>query len=260
MNNHIRVEVHAPSGTIILERPDKRNALSRLMFLQLLRAFEDLHQQKNVRAVILTGAGAAFCAGADMAELHTTYGTDDVLEQWQRDSMQFRELVEYMLRFPKPIIAAVNGPAVGAGAGLVLASDIVLAAPQADFGFPEPRRGIVAGVSAPLLAFRAGGGRAAHLLLTGQLIDAAEAAQMGIYHRIVAQDMIWAAAHEEAQQCARSSAEALQMTKKVLNETIGEQLGMLLSAGAAVSATSRTTEAAEEGIKAFVEKREPQWP
>lgn len=260
MDNLVRVTVHEPSGTILLERPAKRNALSRLMLLQVKQAFEDLHQQRNVRAVVLTGAGDAFSAGADIAELQATYGTDDALEQWHRDSMQYRELLEYMLRFPKPIIAAVNGPAVGAGGALVLASDIVLASHQARFGFPEPRRGIVAGISAPLLAFRIGAGRAANLLLTSRLLAAEEALGIGVYHRIVDQDMVWAAAHQEAQQCARSSAEALQLTKKMLNETIGEQLGMHLTAGAAMSATSRTTEAAEEGLTAFMQKRAPEWP
>ncbi len=260
MENKVRVKVHAPSGTIILERAEKRNALSRLMLLQLRQAFEDLHQERKVRAVILTGAGDAFCAGTDIAELHATYGAEDVFEQWHRDSTQYQELVEYMLRFPKPIIAAVNGPAVAAGAGLVLASDIVLATPDARFGFPEPRRGIVAGVSAPLLAFRIGAGRAANLLLSGRLANAEEALAYGVYHRLVEQDMVWAAAHDEAIHCAQSSAEALQLTKRMLNETIGEQLGTLLSAGAAVSATSHTTEAAEEGLKAFVQKRDPNWP
>jgi len=260
MENVVTVKVHQPSGTIVLDRPEKRNALSRLMLLQVKRAFEDLHQQKNVRAVVLTGAGDAFSAGIDMAELQATYSTDDALEQWHRDSMQYRELLELMLRFPKPIIAAVNGPAVGAGGGLVLASDIVLACPQASFGFPEPRRGIVAGISAPLLAFRVGAGRAANLLLTGRLLSAEEALNLGVYHRMVQQDVVWAAAHQEAQQCARSSAEALQLTKKMLNETIGEQLGTHLATGAAISATSRTTEAAEEGINAFMQKRDPDWP
>ncbi len=260
MDNTVRVKVVPPSGTIVLDRPQKRNALSRLMLLQLLRALEDLHQQKNVRAVILTGAGNSFCAGADIAELHATYGTDDVFEQWHRDAMQYREVVEYMLRFPKPIIAAVNGPAVGAGAGLVLASDIVIAGHDAQFGFPEPRRGIVAGISAPLLTFRIGAGRAAQLLLTSRLVDAQAALHCGVFHQLVEPDLVWAAAHDEAQHCAQASAEAIQLTKKMLNETIGEQLVMLLTAGAAVTATSRTTQAAEEGIRAFVQKRPPQWP
>ncbi len=260
MDNLVRVKVHAPSGTIILDRGDKCNALSRLMILQLQQALEDLHQQRSVRAVILTGVGAAFCAGADIAEMHATYTAHDVLEQWQRDTVQYQALLDFMLQFPKPIIAAVNGPAVGVGAGLVLASDIVLATSQARFGFPEPRRGIVAGISSPLLAFRIGAGRAANLLLTGRLIAADEALAMGVYHKVVDYDLLWAVAHEQAVQCSLSSAEALQLTKRMLNETIGEHLSVQLAAGAAVSATSRTTDAAAEGIAAFVEKREPKWP
>jgi enoyl-CoA hydratase/carnithine racemase len=259
MDNLVKVKVHAPSGTIILQRPEKRNALSRLMMLQIQQAFDDLHQERKVRAVILTGAGTAFCAGIDLAEIHATLGTTDVLEQWYRDTMQLKELLETMLRFPKPIIAAVNGPAVGAGAGLVLASDIVLGTPPAQFGLPEARRGLVAGIVSPLLSFRVGAGYAANLLLTAQLVSAQDALQRGIYHQLVPFDQAWAAAHEIACQCARSSSESIQLTKRMLNETIGEHLSTLLNAGAAVAATARTTEAAEEGLAAFVEKREPQW-
>ncbi|MCU0959151.1 MAG: enoyl-CoA hydratase/isomerase family protein [Pirellulaceae bacterium] len=259
MDTLVGIRVHVPSGTIILQRPDKRNALSRLMILQVQQAFEDLHQERRVRAVILTGAGSAFCAGTDLAELKATLGTDDAFEQWHRDTMQLKQLFETMLRFPKPIIAAVNGPALGVGAGLVLASDIVLGTPDASFGLPEPRHGLVAGLISPLLAFRVGAGVAAHLLLSAAMVSATEARERGIYHQIVPFEQAWAAAHEQAHQCARSSAEAIQLTKRMLNETIGEHLTTLLSAGAAVSATAHTTEAAEEGLAAFVQKREPRW-
>ncbi|MHB8973162.1 MAG: enoyl-CoA hydratase/isomerase family protein [Pirellulaceae bacterium] len=259
MDNQVKVKVHAPSGTIILQRPEKRNALSRLMMLQLQQAFEDLHQERKVRAVILTGAGTAFCAGLDLTEIHATLGTVDALQQWHRDALQLKELIETMLRFPKPIIAAVNGPAVGAGAGLVLASDIVLGTSAAQFGLPEPRHGLVAGIVSPLLSFRVGAGYAANLLLTAHLVSAQEALQRGIYHQLVPFERAWAVAHELACQCALSASEAIQLTKRMLNETIGEHLGTLLNAGAAAAATAQTTEAAEEGLAAFVEKRDPKW-
>ncbi len=260
MEELIRVRKHVPSGTIVMQRPDKRNALSRWMMLQLKQAFEDLHQERRVRAVILTGAGTAFCAGVDLQEVQDSSREHDALQQWHRDAVQYKELLETMLLFPKPIIAAVNGPAVGAGAGLVLAADIVLAAPEAKFGLPEPRRGLVSGLVAPLLAFRIAAGPAANLLLTARLAEADEAYRLGIYHELTANDMIWARAHQLAEQCARAAPESLQLTKRLLNETIGEHLSTLLSAGAAASATARTTEAAEEGLAAFLEKREPQWP
>jgi len=256
----IRLKKHVPSGTIILNRPNKRNALSREMIDQLLQALEDFHRERSVRAVILTGAGLAFCSGADLQEVQDSSRQKNAWEQWHFDAVQYKELLEAILMFPKPIIAAVNGPAVASGAGLVLASDITLATPEARFGLPEPRRGLVAGLVAPLLAFRIGGGAAANLLLTARLAEASEAYRLGIYHEITASDMIWARAHQLAEQCALNAAESLQLTKKMLNETIGEHLNTTLAAGAAATATARTTEAAAEGLAAFLEKREPKWP
>ena len=110
------------------------------------------------------------------------------------------------------------------------------------------------------MAFRVGGSQAAFLLLTGRTIDAAEARRIGLVHEIVAPHQVWARAAEVAAECAASAAEALQLTKRMLNETIGEHLHTLLAAGAAVSATARTTQAAAEGLAAFLEKREPRWP
>jgi enoyl-CoA hydratase/carnithine racemase len=255
----VKIKLHIPGGTIIVNRPTKRNALSRQTLSDLQQAFEDLHLERRVRAVILTGAGSAFCAGMDLQEMRDTSRQPDAQAMWHHDAVQYKELVETMLRFPKPIIAAVNGPAVAGGAGLVLASDIVIAAPEARFGLPEPRRGIVAGLVAPLLHFRIGAGYAARLLLTGDLIAADEALRVNLYHEIVAQDLVWARANEVAAECAKNAPEALQLTKKILNETIGEQLGVQLAAGAAASATARTTEAASEGLNAFFDNREPNW-
>jgi enoyl-CoA hydratase/carnithine racemase len=255
----VRINVHGSTGTIILNRPERRNALSRETIAALMQALSDLHQERRVRAVVLTGAGTSFCAGMDLAEMHETKQSEDPRAQWREDATQYLELIETMLRFPKPLIAAVNGAAVAGGAGLVLACDIVLAANDARFGFPEARRGIVAGLVAPLLVFRIGAGQAAHLLLTGSLIDAQEAHRTGVYHRLAPADLVWPAATEVAGECAACAPESLQLTKQLLNETIGENLQTLLTAGAAASATSRTTEAAAEGLAAFLEKRPPKW-
>jgi methylglutaconyl-CoA hydratase len=255
----VLVKKNLPSGTIVLNRPEKRNALSRQLTADLTQALDDLHQERKVRAVIIMGAGSAFCAGMDLAEMHETSGQPTAQQQWYEDAVQYRELIDKMLQFPKPIIAAVNGPAIAGGMGLVLASDIVIAASEARFGLPEPKRGIVAGMVSPLLAFRLGGSHAAHLLLRGHLIDSAEALRIGLAHEVVANDLIWARAQEIAMEIELSSPPALQLTKRMLNETIGEQLSTLLTAGAAASATARTTESAAEGLAAFLEKRPPKW-
>jgi len=258
----LKVKKHVPSGTIILNRPECRNALSRELIDELMQAFDDFHQEKSIRAVILTGSGSAFCAGMDLKEMQETrqLGEQESQQQWHEDAVQYRDLIDKMWRFPKPIIAAVNGPAVAGGAGLVLASDLVIATSEAKFGLPEPKRGIVAGLVAPLLFFRVGGSASAKLLLSADVVDASEAMRLGIFHELVeSDDQIWARAHELASHCAQSAPQALQLTKRMLNETIGEHYETLLTAGAAVSATARTTQAAEEGLAAFFEKRPSDW-
>jgi enoyl-CoA hydratase/carnithine racemase len=256
----VRVNIHQHAGTIILNRAEKRNALNRAMLAELAQALDDLRQERRVRAIVLTGAGSAFCAGMDLGEMHETSKHASPHVQWHEDASSYRDLLETMWRLPKPLIAAVNGPAMAGGAGLVLGCDIVLAAHTASFGLPEPLRGIVAGMVTPLLAVRIGGGQAARLLLSAMTIDAAEALRIGLFHELVDPDQLWPRAVEMAAQCARSAPQALQLTKQMLNETVGEHLPTLLSAGAAASAAARTTEAAAEGLAAFLEKREPRWP
>ncbi len=256
----VKVHVHEHTGTIILNRPEKRNALTRQLIAELMQALDDLRRERRVRAVVLSGSGTAFCAGMDLHEMQETAQSENAQSLWQEDAVAYRDVIEEMLRLPKPIIATVGGPAVAGGAGLVLASDVVLAAPEAKFGLPEPKRGIVAGLVAPLLAFRLGGGRAAYLLLTAQMIPAEEAHRIGIYHELMAGEKLWPRAHQLAGEIAACALEAMLLTKRLLNETIGEHLATLLNAGAAVSATARTTEAAAEGLSAFLEKRDPKFP
>lgn len=230
------------------------------MLQELSQALDDLHLQKSVRGVILTGAGSAFCSGMDLLEIHDSANQPEALKTWHDDAIALRDLLRKMLLFPKPIVAAVNGPALAAGAGLVLACDRMIGTEGATFGFPEPRRGLVAGLPAPLLAFRFGGAIAARLLLSAEAIGAEEAHRLHVFEEVVAEPVLWARAHEMVGELNASAAEALLLTKKLLNETIAEQLDLQLAAGAAATATSRTTEAAVEGVAAFVQKREANWP
>jgi methylglutaconyl-CoA hydratase len=255
----VKLQVHDHTATVTLNRPEKRNALSRELLSELHLALDDLHQERRIRGVILIGAGTAFSAGMDLEEMRAAADQPDKHEQWRADAVLYHDLIETMLRFPKPLIAAVNGPAVAGGAGLVMACDLVIASRSASFGFPEPRRGIVAGLVAPLLAFRLGASRAAQLLFTAELFSAEDLHRFGLYHELVEDEKIWARGRQLVDQIAKSAPEAIQLTKRLLNETIGESLLSQLVAGAATSATSRTTEAAAEGLSAFREKREPKW-
>lgn len=256
----VEVRVDGPVATVLLNRPDYGNALTRAMMAELRQALSDLHLEKRVRAVILTGAGETFCMGREPAELAA--GDDPMadLVRWGQEAEEYRELLVAMLELPKPLIAAVNGPAAAGGAGLVLGCDTVVASEQATFGFTEPKRGSVAGVAGPLLAHRAGAGVAARLLVTATTIAAAEAHRIGIYHELVAHDLIWARAFALGNECATAAPQAVQLTKRLLYETVGEQLGTQLTNGAVASATSWTTDSAKEGIAAELEGREPEWP
>lgn len=258
-SSSIDVKVIDGAGTIVLNRPDHGNALSRSMVQQLVEVLDDLYLEKRVRAIILTGAGDNFCVGGDVAEMRASEELDNPEEQWGADAADFRDLLVRMLEITKPIIAAVHGPALADGAALVAAADIVVAGDTASFGLPDARHGMVAGLAAPLLSFRIGAGHAARLVLTGESIDANEALRIGLFHELTSPDTVWARAMEIAKQCAAGAPEAIQLTKRLLNETLGENLATQLSTGAIMTATARTTEAAGEGIAALVEGRPPVW-
>lgn len=259
---NVDVKIHGNVATILMDRPAVRNALNPQLLADLSTAFSDVHQEKRVGSVVLSGKGDHFCSGMDLRVLSeiAAMSEAEALPQWLTAWRHFTELLEQMLRFPKPIIAAVDGAAVGAGLGLALAADVIIPSSRANFAALAVRRGLVGGATAALLSFRCGGAIAARMLLTGQLIDASEAYRLGICLTPVTSEQIWVAASELAGQCALAPREAVQATKRLLNEGIGETLLTQLAAGTADSATACTTDAATEGIRSFLEGREPNWP
>ena len=259
---YVDVKVHGNIATILMDRPQVRNALSPQLLEDLSTAFSDCHTEKRAQAVVLTGSGDHFCSGLDLQVLRqiSQMSEVDAMPEWFSAWQRLTELLEQMLRFPKPIVAAVDGAALGAGFGLALACDLIVPAKQASFAAMAVRRGLVGGATAALLSFRLGGSVAARLLLTGQAIDADEAYRLGMCQPPVPSEQIWVAASELARQCTHAPREAVQATKRLLNEGIGETLMSQLSAGAADSATACTTESATEGIESFLERREPKWP
>ena len=256
-SSFIKVRVDGPAATVTIQRPEKRNALTRQMVRDLHEAIDAVHQVSAARAIVITGAGNNFSSGTDLLELHESSASENAQEEWFQDANTLRDLFEKMLRFPKPIIAAVNGAAFGTGFALVLASDIVIAEPTAMFALPEPRRGLVAGLATPLLVFRIGGGPGTKILLDCAPVDVNTAQQLGIVQELVEDNASWARATQIAKSLTSTAAEAISMTKRNLYEGIGEQLMIQLSAGAAAMAAARTTQAARIGVEAFVKKRTP---
>ncbi len=255
----ITVKKNPPSGTIILDRPKQCNALSRSMVTEIQQALSDLHQEKSVRSIILTATGSTFCAGADLKEWSETASSRDASSLWQECLDDFHALIDTMLRFPKPIIAAIDGAAIGAGFALVLASDLVVASHRSTFSLPSPKWGLVSGLAAPLLSFRLGGSTAARILLGLEELDVEDARNLGLVHHVVNSEQIWVRAHSWAQQIAECPNESIQLTKRILNEMIGETISTLLANGASATAAACTTENAKEGLSAFVQKRPPKF-
>jgi methylglutaconyl-CoA hydratase len=256
----ITIKVTAPTATIILDRKSAHNALDESMVGDLQEAFDDLRQEKKVRAVVLTASGDTFCSGIDLKTWYSTMSDAQAgLESWQEMTMELQTLLEMMLRFPKVIVSSIDGGAIGFGLALLLASDLVVGSEKAYLTLPATRLGLVSGHVAPLLAFRYGASAAARLLLGHERIDGKTAFELGWIHRLVPSDQTWVVADQWARDAAASAPEAIQMSKRLLNEMIGESVFAALASGSSTLATMCSTECANEGLRAFIEKRSPTW-
>ncbi|HLN28378.1 MAG TPA: enoyl-CoA hydratase-related protein [Gemmataceae bacterium] len=259
-------EARPPAVVITLHRPQRLNALSRLLIQAIRAAFERARDDFAARCVILTGAGSAFCAGMDLAELAATLDLEEPgmqkpqatpqVDIWD-DAFQLAKLFDLIYTLPKPTVAAINGPAVAGGAGLTTVCDLALAVPQARLGYPEVRRGLVAAMVMPHLLRHVGERTARYLLLTGELMGAEEALRAGLINAVVPADQLMAQAHAWARQLAEGGPLALATTKALLHRF--SQQALSVEEGAKASAAPRLTDECREGLRAFFDKRRAPW-
>jgi methylglutaconyl-CoA hydratase len=255
--NLVRYDVQPPAVVLTLTRPDKRNALSRDLISAIEKAFIRAGDDADVRNVILTGAGSAFCAGMDLAELESSLNApDDGGNVWE-DALHLARVYDLIYSFPKPTVAAVNGAAVAGGAGLVTVCDLALAVPEAKLGYPEVRRGLVAAMVMPHLLRHVGERAARFLLLTGEVIDAEEARRVGLINAVVPGTQLLASAHQWARSVAEAGPQALAATKGLLRQFSKQALSVEETARA--SAAPRLTDECRQGLKAFFAKRPAPW-
>src|SRR6516165_224694 len=207
MSELVRYESRPPAVLLTIERADKRNALSRELIAALAAAFQKAKTDPAARCVILTGAGPTFCAGMDLAELRESIEAKSDSNVWD-DALALAKLYDLIYTLPKPTIAAVNGAAVAGGAGLVTVCDLAVGIPEAKFGYPEVRRGLVAAMVMPHLLRHVGERAARYLLLTGELIDAAEAVRIGLVNETVPADDVMARALTWARALAQGGPQA----------------------------------------------------
>jgi methylglutaconyl-CoA hydratase len=252
----IQVAYESGIATITLNRPEKRNAISFELIDDLLRGLKEVESSDAI-VLILTGAGKAFSSGMDLDNLKVLIGRSP--EQNLEDSQTMVRLFRSLYEFPKVTIAAVNGPAIAGGTGLALLCDFTLAVPEAKFGYTEVRIGFVPAIVSTFLLRQVGEKQARDLLLTGRIIDAEEAARMGLIKEIVEPENLLARARELAALLIENSPASLRATKQLLNHHARAELDRQIEAAVRENAAVRTTADFREGVTSFLEKRKPVW-
>jgi 2-(1,2-epoxy-1,2-dihydrophenyl)acetyl-CoA isomerase len=239
---------------ITLDRPAALNALDHGLKGELLAAIGEVARDPEVRVVVLTGAGRAFCAGQDLKE-----PVERLSGSYAAEVRQFyNPIVTALRRLEKPVVAAVNGVAAGAGASLALACDLRIAAESASFLFTFGRVGLVPDTGATWFLPRLVGlGRAMELLLTGEALTAARALEWGLVNRVVPDESLMAEATALAETLAAAAPRALALTKRALARSLELGLEAALDHEAWLQGVAGRTEDHREGLAAFLEKRPP---
>lgn len=242
--------------TIVLDRPDSLNAVNEPLHRELSEVFRDL-RGSGARVIVLTGRGKAFCAGGDLEWLDESVGDPD---QFQNRVRRGQEIIRSLLNLEIPILARVNGDAVGLGATLALFCDIVVASNKARIGDPHVRVGLAAGDGAaviwPLLT---GMSRAKELLMTGELISAKKAEEIGLINYVISDEQLDSKVDEIARKFLDGPRSAIQYTKMALNGWLELGATLNLERGLTLEALSQTHPDHEEGVRAFLEGRKPEF-
>lgn len=254
---HLRRTDEGPVATVSLARPDSHNALNADLIEELTRCFEELADDERVRAVVLEGEGRSFCAGADVGYMRDTAGFsyEENLEDARRMATMFWVLDEC----PKPVVAKVRGAAIGGGAGLVAVADVAVAEEGTRFAFSEVLLGIAPATIAPFVVRKVGVSHARSLFLTGERFDARRAREIALVHEVAPEADLDAAVKQKVKELLQGGPAAQATVKGLLRrlETTEpmEQPGLT----SRVISELRTGEEGQEGLAAFLEKREPHW-
>jgi 2-(1,2-epoxy-1,2-dihydrophenyl)acetyl-CoA isomerase len=252
----LRIEVADAVATVTLDRPDALNALTVPLKEELLGALGDIAADDGIRAVVLTGAGRAFCAGQDLRERLEP----DAVPLADEIRRRYNPIVRAMRGLPKPIVGAINGVAAGAGASLAFACDIRLAAEGASFLLAFGRVGLIPDSGATWTLPRlVGWSKAAELALTTAPLGAADAERLGLVARVVPADELAGAAHDLAARLAAGAPRALALTKRALEASWGASFEEQLEREADLQGEAGATADHAEGIDAFLRRRTPEF-
>jgi methylglutaconyl-CoA hydratase len=239
-------------ATLTLDRPERRNALSAELVVELTAAFRRAEADDAIRVIALRGAGPDFCAGADLQEVHESVN-EGVLANLE-NAAALGDLFLTMRRLAKPIVAVVHGRALAGGCGLATACDLVVASASASFGYPEVRIGFVPAMVMAILRRSMGETRAFELVALGRSIEAATAAEYGMVNRVWPDAEFEAEADEFLGDLAGASVSAVALTKRLLYQIDGASFEAAIGAGADVNALARLTDDCRAGIERFLNK------
>lgn len=245
-------------ATISLNRPEKRNALNDEMVSELLETFRMGAEDADVRVIVLAAEGDAFCAGADLASLQNLQKAS--YKENLADSSRLRDLYQTIYTLDKVVIARVQGPALAGGCGLVAVCDMVVASSNARFGYTEVRIGFVPAIVSAFLLRKLGEGRCRHLLLSGEIITAEEANNMGLVSRVTSPERLNEDVATLAGHLAKSNSPAsVRMTKQLILQLQDMRWEEALNHAAETNARARDTEDCKRGIAAFLNKERILW-
>jgi methylglutaconyl-CoA hydratase len=253
----LAIERQGSRLTLLLQRPERRNALDETTIAALTRAFREDALQDGVRVVVLAGEGKSFCAGADLAYMQRLAAADK--ETNLKDAAALGELFRAVYECPRPVIARVQGAAIGGGLGLVAAVDIAVATPDAKFGFTEARLGIVPGVISPFAMRRIGVAACRRLFLTAEIFDGAEARRLGLVDHLAEESRLDAVVDSQVEALRVGGPQAQAASKRLLDEIADLDLPAAMEVTPKHIADQRATAEAAEGFRAFFEKRSAEW-
>ncbi|MCX8176279.1 MAG: enoyl-CoA hydratase-related protein [Candidatus Bathyarchaeota archaeon] len=253
----IKIDKVDQIAIVTLNRPEVLNAVNAEMHAELVSIFRDLAEDEEVRTVILTGAGRAFSAGGDIKwMLEMKHDPSSIMSS----QYEAKQIIDGILNLKVPIIAAINGPAVGLGATIALFCDIIIASEEAQIGDPHVKMGIVAGdggaVIWPLLI---GIAKAKELLMTGELINAKEAERIGLINKVVPKEELMSTAMNLARRFTEGPGLAICWTKMVINKIVKQYVNLILDNSLALESITFLSEDHKEAVKAFIEKRKPKF-
>lgn len=253
----LRRSVEGPVASVRLSRPEVRNAFNAEMIRALSSAFEELGVDQDVRAIVLSGEGRAFCGGADIAWMRASL--DLSYEENVAGAQAMSDMFRAIDRCPKPVVCRIHGAALGGGAGLAAVCDIVVAGSDAIFGFTEVKLGIIPAVISPFVLAKIGASHARALFLTGERFDAKRALAIGLVHNVVINDALDESIETVVNEILGAGPDAVAAAKALIprvRETPYEESRNLT---AAAIAAQRIAPEGQEGLRAFLERRKADW-